>query len=498
MADGGATLASTVLVTVISTTPCRRCGEDIASGDAAVHRFTLIATEIPRMFYHPRCLLDVDADTLVFSLDPSAAGETDDEIAAIVGPSRVIVGKSVNVEGREALYAAAKARVQQLEKIRRESVKRRSRKVVEGGKKVRRKDEIAVDRKGRPRVGVLFAFVGRDGFGGEEGEEQVLPDKTLRSSLREYVLIESGKYAPLEIPWQPNIGALMIVRAGARVTHHALQRLLTWASYDLPAPVLWIVGPDAAERDASEQKLRALIDEAGMVGDEARVVCTDRFDDGGVVALGLALDEALSIEAPDAVSVDPREKLVAMLESTVREKRTGGYARALALVSNRLRGMTPEMKARAADCAIACMRHKHAFSSGFALLAAQPHRRGQPELRALLGDILRGSRVVTKDASSLWGLLCEWEDAGRYEAVLEVVLGESKASARSLPLLGWLESCSDRSIGERLAAFGAKLSETDTRRARALEIADKIVSRAARAPSSKPSGKSKATKKASG
>ncbi|MBL8683481.1 MAG: hypothetical protein JNK05_30205 [Myxococcales bacterium] len=475
---------------VVSEVACRRCGELIAAGEAAVSRFSLDLALIPRMFYHPRCLLDVDPLMLRFSLDPSTEGTTSPGLEAITGAVRIVRSSRVYFEGRDELFAAVKQRVQQIERIEKEASEQRRRKVVEGGKKIRRKAEIAVDHRGRPRVGVLVAYAGRDALGGAVREETVLPDKTLRSSLREYAFIEPTKYAPLALPWQPNIGALFVAMAGAKLTHHALQRMLTWASYELPNPVLWIIGPSATERDATEQKLRALLDEAGFVGDEARSVCTEAFDESAAAAVGVVLDEALSIEMPDTVMVDPREKLLAMLEDVVREKRAGGYARALGLVTKRLRGMSPEMKARAADCAIACLGDKAAFSSAMELLVSQPHRRGVPELRAALSGLLQGSKVVTKDATAVWDLLAAWGDEGRFAVLADLVVREAKPSGRTPTLLEWLSACVDPAVGERLSAFAETLVEADPRRAKVLAI----VARIAR---SKPESPPKPAKKKS-
>jgi hypothetical protein len=98
--------------------------------------------------------------------------------------------------------------------------------------------EIALDRKGRPRVEVLFSVVGAERMNSDDRAGELMPDRTFASSLREYVLLESSKRGPLRLPWQPLIGALFIVFSEVKVTRRVLERLVQWNAFALPTPAL--------------------------------------------------------------------------------------------------------------------------------------------------------------------------------------------------------------------------------------------------------------------
>lgn len=476
------------LLRLSGSVACRRCRESMAAGDPAVARVTAISDVLRWSAYHPDCLLDVDCSTLLAALSEDAPAVVDMS-ASFSEPwalESAAQGRAVSFDGKEELRNRALKRMSLLQRVQREAHERRVRKVVEGGSVVRRKDEIALDRKGRPRVELLWSAVGVDRMDADEVRQELLPDRTFASSLREYVLVDSGKHAPLRLPWEPLIGALFVVFSEVKLTRRAIERPLQWNAFGLPTPALWVIGPPGAARDNAEQQMRTFLDEAGFVGDEARCLVSDAISADAIAQLGAMLDDAFSIDAPPKRAVDARETLLATLESAVRDKRVATYSTALAQVTRRLRGMTPAMKARAADCAAACLTEESARKSALALLASQPHRRSVETIRAALVSLLAGGRAVTKDAQAIWDLLVEWEDDGRLSAVCDLVCAESAASKRSEQWLELLRDTSDATVGERLKTWAESLAVNDARKPVALDIAGAIARNAARSPVTKP------------
>lgn len=300
-----------------------------------------------------------------------------------------------------------------------------------------------------------------------------MPDQTFASSLREYVLLDATKQRPLPLPWQPLIGALVVLSSQAKVTRRVLERLLQWRAFGLPTPVLWIMGSGGHERDSVERKMRGYLDEAGFVGDDAVCVYSESLSRAALVELGAAMDQALSIEGSPAPALDQREAVLTALENVVNERRVASYAPALLNVSKRLRGMTPAMKERAADCAIACLTEESARIKAVELLSALPSRRGVAEIRAALLRMLRESRTVSRGAREVWSLLVVWGDEALDPALCDLVCSEEKASARDVRWLELLSECKDPAVVERLKTWALSLPESDARWSCALGIVER-------------------------
>lgn len=476
-----------LLLRLTGEVPCRRCREVMRAGAPAVARIYSFVPSVAWAAYHPECLLDVDPSMLAVVLHPRADGANGGQL-----PDELPWARGANERGRAVLFAdkaalreRASKREAALSRIRMDAHNRRVRKVVEGGAAVRRKDEIALDRKGRPRVEVLFSVLGADRMNNDDRAGALMPDRTFASSLREYVLVEAGKHAPLRLPWQPLIGALFIVYSDSKVTRRVLERFVQWSAFSLPTPVLWILGPPGAMRDSAEQQVRAFLDEAGFVGDSAPALVSEALTADSLSQLAALLDDSLSIDAPPARAVDPRESLLAALETAVKERQTALYPTALAQVAKRLRGMTPAMKARAADCAAACLVEQSARKSALTLLRSQPHRRAHEAIYLALRAILLESRTVTKDARAVWDLLVEWEDEGRFRVLCELVCAEAVASKRSVEWLDWLSSARAPSVAANLKTWAESLGDKDPRKSTAGELA-RSIERAAKRAESEP------------
>lgn len=445
----------------------------------AIVRGAFIGEEIRYGAYHPACAVDVEPSFARWAMLTREAPSNEWTASPLVGDGPFEPGYEIEFDGKAALVELASRRMKARTQLESEAAARRVRKVVEGGTRRKHNSEIALDRKGRPRVTVLWAQIGSDHLPGTDDRDSIMPDRSFASSLREYVFEDAGKRPPVELPWQPVIGGLIVAATQSKVTRRVLERLLQWRSFSFAAPVLWIVGPAGAPRDAAEQQLRALLDEAGFAADEARCVASEHFDEGALGALGAALDEGLSIEAPAARVADPRENILDTLEQVVREGRTAGYASALALCTKRLRGMSSEMKARAADSALAALAFEPAARHALALLAKQPHNRGADLLCATLHRWLAASRTVSKLHEQLWAYLELRAIDERFDTLTALIEAEHKPSPRCERWLELLTTSSREKDADWLEAF-SNAAESSDPRARTAKFAARSVRARAR------------------
>lgn len=466
---------------------CARCREPIELSDDAIDRE--YATEFQRTssIYHAECLVDVDPYYASYALNPVHALPA----TLMSNPPKdlrwmhLTRKEGVDREKRDALRDRADALVARGNEVSIAERARRRRKVSEP---VARRDtsEMSRDRKGRPRVSLMTSLIGRE-HALATAEQPGKLDAQLLSPLREYVLLEMEKHPPIDFPWQPCVGTLCIAWAETKVTRRAIERFLQWKSLDQPTPVLCIVGGDPAQRDATERALRALLDEAGYVGDQAATAHVTALHRAHCGPLFATLDEAISIEGPSVsakVSEDPRTRALALLVEATDEDRKDAYAGALSLLIKQWRGMSDAMKEEAAQRAARCLSHEPAQKAALQLLATLPPARDPAPLRAAWIELLRASRSVSKAATATQALLARAKDDTRFQALLELVMAEPKATARGEAWLWLLTNCVDRAVAERLNPWAETLPESDPRKKIALEIAAQI---AASAPDPKPS-----------
>lgn len=192
--------------------------------------------------------------------------------------------------------------------------------------------ELVRDRHGRPRMRVLLT--------GSAIGDRVLPRQyrlcagEWASSTREYKLIlqRSGVEEPQEDPSQPTIGAVFAPYADSKLMEAQWHRLQSWAVRGLPTPILWIFSRGTRDRATDEQivRWRAVLDDVGFRGDEAKVVEARRVDATSMDALVEALDE--TFERHGILSLDGRPEdvaLAAFAERLTDEGRTSAVQYAL-------------------------------------------------------------------------------------------------------------------------------------------------------------------------
>lgn len=375
-------------------------------------------------------------------------------------------GSDVALPERESILALATDRAQRVRSLREEAKSKRRRKVTESETKTAR-DQISRDAKGRPRVSLHYAHIGRDSLL-LEAEAKVLVDQTILSSRREYVLVESRKELVVDLPWQPLVGALCVISSQMKITKNVLDRFVQWKTLGTPTPVLFILALAGPERDERAVLARALLDEAGFIADEAAVLCAEKLDEESVAALACTLDEVVTIEGAreEAVS-DLRERAVAMLESTVQERRVDAYKSALTLVRKHARGMTAAMKASAVKCAMEALSHEPARRAAIGLIQALPPAEDVAPMRALWLELLSESRTVPVLANTLLDELVRANDTQCFDALVELLRKERNPSTRSEAWLSAFDRCTVRTPAEPLKTWVDTLVDKDPRKAAA-------------------------------
>jgi hypothetical protein len=181
------------------------------------------------------------------------------------------------------------------------------------------------DPQGRPRMRVLLT--------GNAICDRALPRHyrlcagEWASSKREYKLLlqRSGVENPEEDPSQPLIGAVFAPYADSKLMEAQWHRLQSWAARGLPTPVLWIFSRGTRDRATDEQivRWRAVLDDIGFRGDEAKVVETRRLDAPAMDALVEALDETFECHEIPTLDVSPEDiALAAFAERLADEGHT--------------------------------------------------------------------------------------------------------------------------------------------------------------------------------
>lgn len=296
-----------------ATLLCVRCGEPIAQ--VAMRRYSNA-----RRNYHVECAIDVDADLAQFSL----------------------TAPSVQFADSARLLALADARIaaeQDANRLRKKSKESAS-------------IEPARDPKGRPRVRVVCVH-SSDGSSRAPSARYfntsaLDEDRTICSSIREYVIVPHASRADLRInPSQPWVAAMYWQDAGATVSP-GNAKLVEWNALQLPSPVLVIVGDEADDpekRDKIALKLRALVSKSGFNPDECPVVYGSRPDSAFRERLLLALDEH-STQAKSSNKERNAERVADTLDTLIAEGRDEALVLAITSAAKAYRGARAQEKER--------------------------------------------------------------------------------------------------------------------------------------------------------
>lgn len=327
--------------------------------------------------------------------------------------------------------------------------------------------EPARDRKGRPRVRVRFGGSLSSGNTLRYGFLEHMPDWTLCSSTREYVLAGSAVTAmnPRDDPSQPVVAALFATPLKTRIMAAQKEKLLAWRTEGLSTPVLWVVTVEPASRAAIDAKfleLRALLASVGYEADEAITVCTETVDASAAQAVASALDEHLGRgEARgSAESETPTRRAITLLREAIESERVEAWPSCLERAQRALETASIEERAQIAALAAQCASDEGAHGAITAIAARAPAMTDplHDAMAAVLRSALAAMKSRVPDAVYAACAVLERpiDDArrrGEWVALIEdTLLAEKGVTARAEALATLIERVGDRASADRLRA----------------------------------------------
>jgi hypothetical protein len=302
------------LQTIVGPPPrCTRCDEEITEGAQ------LTVPWRKGSAYHFECAVDVDA------------------VAAVAA----ISASDFAFAQRDPVIELARARIE---------AERDANRLRKGKGKSAAPIEPARDRKGRPRVRVLY--IATPGRPGARHPGYLLPwqvdDYTLRSSRHEFVFVAHSRATDARIdPSQPWVAGVYWQRSDGAISP-GNAKLVEWKALGLASPVLVVAGngaDDVAHRDKQAERLRALIAKAGFDPDDAPVLSATAINATFREALLLALDE----QAAKVATVEKArrtERVTDTIDALVEGERDEAMALALSKAMQGLRSAREAERAR--------------------------------------------------------------------------------------------------------------------------------------------------------
>ncbi|MBL8681108.1 MAG: hypothetical protein JNK05_18160 [Myxococcales bacterium] len=424
---------------------CARCNGAIEPGDLVID-----ASDIPqkdprwRQSTHPMCLAELDPGGVQSLLTDVAFGDYD---ASNVRP---LLSESVS--------SALDARILELRRQR-----------IPGCPPER-------DRCGRPCVTILVTGSGTELFSDWRGP---LRYRCFASAHREYYFESESSGAPKLPTWRPLIGSVFAIQGNQPPARTILRRLAAWKLRSFATPAIALIGDQRAS-GAIEERARALLTEAGFVGDGAVCVHGEAFDEAFVAQLGVALDEAIE-HAP--VSFDPASaprprQWIDRLRSLLDEAREEQLASILERINERYASLSRAEREEAATLAARCVRFDAAR-----VIALTFVRRfdGDRERCSAIGDALReqlANQPRVARVEPLLALLRQWHSSEGHEALAEALRTISNDSALGAAIVDHLSRLRDEGAGRAIAVLAERSS--GEHRATLDDIARTIAKRAAK------------------
>lgn len=423
---------------------CRRCLEAIEIGPWYARAWVYTDPSVgdpEECGYHIECAIDVDA----------------------LGVQRALCEREGVPEELEAQRVLANRRATAIEAL--EAARER------GERPAPSAIEPARDRKGRPRVRVRFGGSLSSGNTLREECLEFMPDWTLRSSTREYVLAGSAVSSMnlRDDPSQPVVAALFATPLKTRIMAAQKEKLVAWRTEGLSTPVLWIVtvGPAAQPViDAKFLELRALLAAVGYEADEAVTVCSETIDASAIDAVASAIDEHLarSNAASDrAAQGSLAARAIALLQDAIEGERVESWASCLDRAQRALETASFDERQQIAALAAQCAREPSAHAALTAIAARAPamtdalHDAVATTLRAAIGAM----KTKVPDAALAACAVLERALPGadgqgerrraEWVAILEdAMLAEKSVSGRAEALATLIERSGDHASAIRL------------------------------------------------
>ncbi|MDP3275666.1 MAG: hypothetical protein Q8Q09_10760 [Deltaproteobacteria bacterium] len=441
-------------ILVAAGEPCRRCDQLIAPGetvwDRAPYEYFNI-DEKPLGPYHPACGVDVDAQEGLLALSRGiAAGEVPDNdplVALAAARTKAIASaRQYRADQRKGLAAKWPAIAP------------------------------ARDLKGRPRVQVVIAgsLISMLSTGRTTDSMTLAPDNTLRSALREYVLVEwvgRGRTTVDEDPSQPRVGAVFAVHAGTRLVKAQVDKLAQWHIQGYAVPVIWVAQASVlspAEVDVLVLKLREALESVGYCGDDAHVLLTPTISSESLTLLGETLDIAITDLDSVLVTGKPRERACELLQQALDEGRVETLDRHLRRISSGLQSAAAAERAACATLASKALHHAPARLTALSTIAFATGKSGKyvdveavrAALRASLAARTKGDGISATVALRLLTLAKCNE---RFADVIAALDTERSATKRFSWLLEQLSDCRDPASIALARAWLSGLKRSDPR-----------------------------------
>lgn len=345
------------LMRVTRDTPCRRCREVMHVGEWLCRSWIYIdpsTEETKTIYYHPACAVDVDAKNAAMAFAPPRASSEADWRTATPLEKKALA----------AVEALAERRAAAIDRLASDREK-----LLEGDTVEPWTIEPATDRAGRPRVRVRFGGNASSGNAYTPVFERCVPDWTLCSPKREYVLAPAAASIQnnLDDPSQPVVAALFGTRISVKIVGSQRDKVRAWRTEGLPTPLLWVIGSDPKDRKATDKKvleLREMLASTGYEADEAIAICTEDVDEAAFAALAAALDELLDRGArvEDTSNVSPVDRAIGLLGRAIEEERAEAWSTALHNARETLELATPEQTAKIASLAAKCASNAECHS----------------------------------------------------------------------------------------------------------------------------------------
>ncbi len=428
---------------------CRRCKQPLLKGQRYILQDYLdgeYSDYARNCWYHPLCIVDV----------------------SIIEANDWIKAERSDFEDKKAVTELVKQRMAAIAKLR-------ARKTAKGKSSSAEpiEVELARDPLGRPRVHLFFAgsLASEAASDFDSSLQDLLPDNTIASPLREYVLDHfAGSPPVLEDPSQPLVGAVFAHYSDVKLVRGQREKVAIWKAMNLPTPALWLHQrrPEKDERrDQTILELRLMLDAAGYVGDDARVVTTQLFSASDMQAVALRLDEAFAQHGAIPAMDESKSTAVEHLKTLTQARNTDAYVSALELAIRSVRKATTDERNELSRAAATCLTYISARGLALQLLKGA---RGEPQivpvrdaLKAIVRTATKG-RMYSKEFVDAAELLATWNDPERFAILWSAYTEPKLTPTRRAQLQPYLSRADSAEFASVIEAWLVGLKPKDPRK----------------------------------
>ncbi|MFO0557702.1 MAG: hypothetical protein U0269_06755 [Polyangiales bacterium] len=343
------------------------------------------------------------------------------------------------------------------------------------------------DREGRPVVRV-YVDLGSAPRGSDHESYAELSNGLHHSHQRRYVF-ETLEIDPpqAEDPAILTVGALLVAHAAVRLSIARARRLDALRAQGVREVALWIIGEREAQCRETETALRAMLNNAGFSGDEARVLRSSSPKTATIDLLLEMLDEALPemrpapllTDSPATLRAEREARSARMLEDLLADNDVEGARKVLRVAAENARRTRTREHESLAAIAVHNLDKPGLRDAAFALCAAALRVEDAGPLARWFDAESREARTFTRELESAARTLALKGAPGVAPALAREFLRHKSATvARRIADI--LALCDDSSAADTLKAAIVEWPANDTRTKRAKETIAKIRSNARR------------------